>query len=261
MNANKFGRITLLSVMGAMLLVFSWQCSGPMQVDKTPLAPQTQSESAAPSSDAQFDTPPEIVTISSPNYPEAAKEAKAQGLVFVQMEIDTEGNVAEAKVVKSRKMTDAGTEEVAALGYGLEEAALTAARTMKFKPAQKNGKPVPAAVTMPFNFKLDDHAATPSDVQQSASSFDEAPRLLNKLDIKLPENMPRSEKAQRVFAQVTIGTEGETESVTIVNSQGCAPCEQVVAEALRGAKWKPAKLNGKPVVVTVTLPVELAFSN
>ena len=38
--------------------------------------------------------------------------------------------------------------------YGLDEQSVKAAREWKFKPGQKDGKPVPVAVTLELTFKL-----------------------------------------------------------------------------------------------------------
>jgi TonB family protein len=43
---------------------------------------------------------------------------------------------------------------VRALGMGLDEKALEAVRRYRFKPALKNGKPVPAMMTVVVNFRL-----------------------------------------------------------------------------------------------------------
>ncbi|MEK7727202.1 MAG: M56 family metallopeptidase [candidate division KSB1 bacterium] len=264
MNANKFGRIALLGFMGAMMLVFSWQCRGPMQVDKAPLAPETQSQSAAAAS--EFDTPPEVVSFAGPQYPEAAKAAQVQGMVFVQMELDTEGNVAAARILRSRAMTEAGTEDVEALGYGLEEAALAAARAAKFKPAMKAGQPQRVTITMPFSFKLDHNPAAQLPKQEATTSaqvsqpFDQAPEMLRAFDLKYPELMRKAGIAGTTYLEIGVSAAGETEAVAIAKSSGNESLDQAALAAARVMKWKPAYYQNKPVAVKVVLPAQFKLS-
>lgn len=85
---------------------------------------------------------PEPKTKAEVIYPEEAMKAGVEGKVYVQMLVDAQGNVAEAKVLKS----DAKV---------LEKAALDAARQWTFSPGiSKEKKPVSVWVTVPFRFKL-----------------------------------------------------------------------------------------------------------
>lgn len=264
MNANKFGRIALLSVMGLALLAFSWQCTGSQLMDKAPLAPEAQNQSAA--AQTEMDAPPQVVSIAGPTYPDAAKQAQVQGMVFVQMTLDAEGNVSEAKVVKSRKMTEAGTEDVAALGYGLEEAALAAARGAKFKPAMQGGKPMQVTITMPYNFKLDNNTAAQlpkQDVSASAQSFqafDQAPEMLSTFDLKYPELFRKAGIEGTTYLEIGVSATGETETVVVKKSSGNENLDQAAITAARAMKWKPAHYKGKPVAAQVVLPARFKLS-
>ena len=76
-----------------------------------------------------------------PPYSEQARKAKFQGTVVLAIEIDAQGNVLNPQVVK-------------ALGLGLDEEALNTVKTWKFKPAMRNGVPVPVRVTVEISFRL-----------------------------------------------------------------------------------------------------------
>lgn len=76
-----------------------------------------------------------------PPYSEEARKAKYQGEVILQIVVDTNGNVTDARVVK-------------ALGLGLDEKALETVRTWKFKPGLRNGTPVPVRVLVEVTFRL-----------------------------------------------------------------------------------------------------------
>jgi len=76
-----------------------------------------------------------------PAYSEEARKAKYQGTVVLLIIVDAQGNVTDARVVKP-------------LGMGLDEKALEAVRTWKFKPALRNGTPVPVRVSVEVMFRL-----------------------------------------------------------------------------------------------------------
>jgi periplasmic protein TonB len=76
-----------------------------------------------------------------PPYSEQARKAKYQGTVVLWIIVDAVGNVTDAQVVKP-------------LGMGLDENAVTTVRTWKFKPAMRNGSPVPVKVMVEVSFRL-----------------------------------------------------------------------------------------------------------
>jgi TonB family protein len=77
-----------------------------------------------------------------PEFSDEARRAKYQGVVLVGLIVDAQGNPQNVRIVR-------------ALGMGLDEKALEAVRTYKFKPSLKDGKtPVPVYVTIEVNFHL-----------------------------------------------------------------------------------------------------------
>ena len=75
-------------------------------------------------------------------YPEIARRAGVEGMVVVQVLIDTKGNVDDTRVAKS-------------LGNnGCDEAAIEAIKKTKWKPALQRDKPVKVWVSIPVIFKL-----------------------------------------------------------------------------------------------------------
>jgi len=76
-----------------------------------------------------------------PAYSEEARKAKYQGTVVLMIIIDAGGNVTDCRVVKP-------------LGLGLDEKAVETVRTWKFKPALRNGTPVPVRVDVEVSFRL-----------------------------------------------------------------------------------------------------------
>ncbi|HEU4936563.1 MAG TPA: TonB family protein [Vicinamibacterales bacterium] len=75
-----------------------------------------------------------------PVYPPDALDARIQGVVIIEATIDTDGRVADAKVLRSIPQ--------------LDDAALTAVRQWEFTSTSLNGVPVPVIMTVTVNFAL-----------------------------------------------------------------------------------------------------------
>ena len=75
-------------------------------------------------------------------YPEAARNAKIQGLVILEATIDERGVVTDARVLRSVPL--------------LDSAALTALRQWRYTPTLLNGVPVRVLMTVTFRFSLGD---------------------------------------------------------------------------------------------------------
>ena len=76
-----------------------------------------------------------------PEYSEEARKAKWQGAVLLQLVVDENGVPQEIKVIRS-------------LGLGLDQKAIEAVQKWRFKPGQKDGKPVPVSANIEVNFRL-----------------------------------------------------------------------------------------------------------
>jgi protein TonB len=74
-------------------------------------------------------------------YPPLALRMGREGDVTLRIEIDTEGKVTKAEIIKSG-------------GAGFDEEALKAVKQSRFEPAQKDGKNVPAEFTYIYRFRL-----------------------------------------------------------------------------------------------------------
>ncbi|UCF64899.1 MAG: energy transducer TonB [bacterium] len=85
---------------------------------------------------------PTILKQVQPSYPEAARKAGIEGLVVVEVLVDTAGNVEKAQIVRSVPE--------------LDQAAIEAVRKFRFNPATLDDKPVSSWITIPIHFKLSD---------------------------------------------------------------------------------------------------------
>lgn len=104
-------------------------------------------DTRAPNTDAR------LLRNVQPRYPPSARSDGIRARVRVEVAITAEGQVENATVVERWRMSKTGqVQPVGQLGYGLEAAALTAARRSLFRPARHNGRPVASRTTLTFTF-------------------------------------------------------------------------------------------------------------
>ena len=84
---------------------------------------------------------PKVIYAVDPEFSDEARRQKYQGVVVLSLIVDAQGSPQHIRVVRP-------------LGMGLDEKALEAVRQYKFKPAQKDGKPVPVEINIEVNFQL-----------------------------------------------------------------------------------------------------------
>lgn len=82
---------------------------------------------------------PKLLNLPQPAYTESARAAGVEGKVRVSITVDAAGQVTDVKVLQS-------------LGHGLDEAALTAARSARFEAAIRCGKPSSSTFTIAMRF-------------------------------------------------------------------------------------------------------------
>ncbi|HLK53053.1 MAG TPA: energy transducer TonB [Candidatus Angelobacter sp.] len=85
--------------------------------------------------------PPRATYTPAPEFSVAARKAKFQGTVIVQIVIDKRGDVTRIKL-------DRGA------GYGLDENAMEAVKIWRFTPATKDGQPVAVRMKIEVSFNL-----------------------------------------------------------------------------------------------------------
>jgi TonB family protein len=86
-------------------------------------------------------SPPHAASTPAPEYSEAARQLKYQGTVVISLVVDPSGAVRNPQIAVP-------------LGLGLDDKAIAAVSQWKFDPAQKDGKPVAAAIGVQVEFKL-----------------------------------------------------------------------------------------------------------
>jgi TonB family protein len=83
------------------------------------------------------------IPISTPEaeFSDEARRQKYEGVCLISVIVDAQGDPQSPRVVRR-------------LGMGLDEKALEAVMHYKFKPARKDGKPVPVRISVMVNFRL-----------------------------------------------------------------------------------------------------------
>lgn len=103
------------------------------------LGPTTNAKPALADECSEPAAKPKPLTTPQPAYTDQARAAGVEGKVRVQLVVDENGAVVEARVL-------------AGLGHGLDEAALAAARSWTFSPAVRCGRPSRATFTVAMRF-------------------------------------------------------------------------------------------------------------
>lgn len=81
--------------------------------------------------------------LASPAYPALSRRLGEEGKLVLQVEMDETGRIGKARVIESS-------------GYSrLDNAALSAVKTWRCRPAMRGGHPVPAIALQPFNFVIE----------------------------------------------------------------------------------------------------------
>ena len=98
----------------------------------------------------RLDKPSSVTTVSSkpiplipiiPEYPNISKRTRIEGTVIVEAYVDKKGFVKETIVLKG-------------IDVLLDEAAISAVKDTRFKPAKQMGRPVAVWINIPLEFKL-----------------------------------------------------------------------------------------------------------
>jgi periplasmic protein TonB len=84
---------------------------------------------------------PQLLNHIEPDFTDQARQARYQGVVEIQMIVDSSGNPENIVIVKH-------------LGMGLDEKAIDAVRQYRFHPAMFQGHPVPVRLVVDVDFHL-----------------------------------------------------------------------------------------------------------
>ena len=187
------------------------------------------------------------VSLPKPAYPEAAKKAKIDGAVKVEIIIDESGNIESAAAVNENNDAELAPE-VADAWAALRSAAETAAMESKFSPTLLSGVPVKVRGVIVYNFVASSASATWGKSINGG--------ILNRKASELP-------KAEYPAAALAVGATGTVVVNVLIDEGGNIIQATAVSghpllrssavAAAQKARFVPTMLNGQPVRVSGTL--------
>jgi TonB family protein len=146
-------------------------------------------------------------------YPEEARKAGIEDTVLVRAHIDSTGRVAETKILRSSRP-----------GYGFEKVAENAIRSVQWKPAFKNGRPVDAWVAVPFRFNLpsaEAGSAEPETLDDKSGLKDHILWLIGEINAQYVKPSPEFKGNRKATAlRIMLNTKGQICSLGLHSSCG-----------------------------------------
>lgn len=137
----------LLPVGKAALWAFPLELPAEAAARKRPAAPQGEPLRVGGSVMAS-----KLIYRVDPEFPELARRARVQGVVFIKVTVNEQGEVWRAEIVRGHPL--------------LNQAALEAVRQWIFSPVLLKGEPIPAQSTITVQFRLSDEDGEPAPAPQ-----------------------------------------------------------------------------------------------
>jgi len=188
-------------------------------------------------------SPPKLVKIVEPVYPEIASQAKVEGIVIVQARTDTQGRVKDAMILRSVPL--------------LDQAALDAVRQWVYEPLIIDGQAKEAVFTVTVRFALDKDTKKDRAERQEATGEVLVPTLIKKVDPVYPEAARKAGIQGIVLLEATTDEQGNVVKVRVQKS--IPELDQAAIDALKQWKYEPLILEGKPKGVVFTVTVKFAL--
>jgi TonB family protein len=211
----------------------------------------------------------ELVTKIAPVYPALARQARIQGAVVLEVQINKSGDVENIQIVSGHPM--------------LASAAIAAVKQWKYKPYLISGDPVEVETTVTVNFTLSGKSAaegiagnapggvppglTSSEPEDADHPVPQRARVSPGVMQGLLVNMVRPEypadaKDQNiqgvVLLKVIIDKEGNVDNTQLIS--GHPLLAPAAIEAVKQWKYKPYLLNGNPIEVESQVTVNFTLA-
>ncbi|HEX8390829.1 MAG TPA: energy transducer TonB [Longimicrobium sp.] len=187
-------------------------------------------------------------------YPTALKAAGVSGTVRVSMVVGADGVPREPRVLESADTA-------------FNAPTLAAVQTLRFSPAELNDQPVNVRVELPVVWQAPapeeapapGGSATPGVLELAAAETPPEPvnvrDLMDSLEKTYPTALRNAGTSGLVRVRFVVGTNGTSSGITVLQSTDPAFNEATILSVSR-LRWRPARLNGRPVAVWVELPIQ-----
>ncbi|MBX7219517.1 MAG: M56 family metallopeptidase [Blastocatellia bacterium] len=166
-------------------------------------------------------------------YPPLAKAARASGEVILEVTVDENGQVVEARVISGHPL--------------LQQAALSAAKESEFEPARIQGSSVRASARMTYRFDLNDKDKHEMRDYIRRSEGVIRGSALNRAVPQYPEQAKTEGVQGDVVLQITIDEAGTVIAAEVV--EGPELLRDACVTAARQWTFKPTVVEAKPVKV------------
>jgi TonB family protein len=188
--------------------------------------------------------PPKLIKQVNPVYPEIARQARVEGVVIVEAKVDEQGNVINARILRSIPL--------------LDQAAIEAVKQWKYEPLIIDGKPRKVIFTATVRFLLDE--GSKKDLMKKfaagavrAENDIMPPKLIKEVAPVYPEVARLAEVQGVVILSVKADEEGKIVDVMVLRS--IPLLDQAAIDAVRQWIYEPLVIDGKAVSVVFTVTV------
>lgn len=172
-----------------------------------------------------------------PTWPQESVLSMEEGLVWMQVQVGTNGAASDLRLVKS-----SGFER-------LDQASMKTAAGCKFAPASSDGKLAPAWFQLAFRWK----PAEPCAGKKTGCIS--CPRLA------YPEEDLRSENQGSVSLAYLVDAAGNVRDSRLIKSSGYHALDRAARAGFAKCRFKPATENGKPIEAWLPLTAHWIIEN
>jgi TonB family protein len=201
----------------------------------------TERQSDQPATDPirQMDssTRPTILYREKARYTEEARDNNVEGVVILSVVFGADARLRDIEVIQE-------------LPHGLTENAIEAAKSIRFEPAMKDGRPVSVRGRLEFSFNLYKDPIRPMDASLR-------PTILYKEKAEYTQEAKDNKVEGKVVLSVVFGSDGQIGDIRVIQGlpQGLT---QKAIEATSKIRFEPAMKDGRPVGVRGAL--EFSFN-
>lgn len=135
-----------------------------------------------------------------------------------------------------------------------DDAVKQAIELTTFAPGTLKGEPVATRIYLHVHFYADKSAATLEQLDQDKSAAFVTPKLLKSVDAEFTDDMRRNKKWGDVSIGLLVNYDGIPTGVHVIHST-CLDCNENSLKAVKQYRFKPATLNGIPVLAPLYVVV------
>ncbi len=175
-------------------------------------------------------SPPTVVSKIEPEYSDEARDVRVESNVVARLVVSEDGSSIKIQVVRGA-------------GFGLDENAIEAIKSWRFKPGMKEGQPVPVMANVQVNFRLFNKG---HEDQTARLNFTLAGASRPEVKYgEIPTN-PSTPGDQYIRIRLQVGADGKPQNLSVLDSAD-QKWEQAVLRKLNSWRFYPSMLGGSAV--------------